>query len=83
MNFSCKKCGNCCRNIKHIPALHDFDRGDGVCVHLQGNLCEIYASRPLICNVEKMYSTFFKDTMTPEEFIALNLEACRKLSSIH
>ena len=69
--------------LMHVPALHHLDRGDGVCVHLHDNLCAIYDSRPLICNVEKMYYTFFKDTMTPEEFIALNLEACRKLSVIH
>lgn len=68
--------------IRHVPALHDFDRGDGVCVHLKDNLCEIYADRPLICNTSRMYEAFFKDKITQEEFIAINHEACMKIQEL-
>ncbi|MBQ3647158.1 MAG: YkgJ family cysteine cluster protein [Synergistaceae bacterium] len=79
LNFPCKKCGMCCRMLKHVPQLHDFDKGDGVCKYLENNLCSIYDKRPLICNVQKMYEKFFANIMPPEEFIFLNLEACQKL----
>jgi Fe-S-cluster containining protein len=58
-----------------------YDRGDGVCRYLRDNLCDIYKKRPLICNVEKMYERYFKDTMTEEAFIAVNLAACRQLQA--
>jgi Fe-S-cluster containining protein len=59
-----------------------YDRGDGVCRHLRDNLCDIYEKRPLICNVEKMYERYFKDTMTEEAFIEMNLAACRQLQAL-
>ena len=83
MNFPCEKCGLCCRMIGGIPALHDFDRGDGTCIHLSGNLCSIYENRPLICNTSRMYEAFFKDAMTPEEFVDMNLNACRKIQELN
>ena len=69
--------------ISGIPALHDLDRGDGTCIHLSGNLCSIYENRPLICNTSRMYDTFFKDAMTPEEFVDMNLNACRKIQELN
>ena len=68
--------------LKHVPALHDFDRGDGVCVYLRDNLCTIYEHRPLICNTSRMYEEFFRDVMSEEEFISANIEACKKISEL-
>ena len=69
--------------IGGIPALQHLDNGEGVCVNLRGNLCSIYESRPMICNTSKMYNAFFKSRMTPEEFIDMNLKACRKIKELH
>jgi Fe-S-cluster containining protein len=68
--------------LQHIPVLSDYDKGNGVCRYLQNNLCSIYANRPLICNVEKMYLAYFRNTITEKEFINMNIEACRKLSEV-
>ena len=81
-HFPCSQCGLCCRMLRHVPALRDYNRGDGVCRHLDGKLCGIYEDRPTICNAAKMYEAFFKDAMSQEEFIAANLEACRKIAEL-
>ena len=78
MDFKCDKCGICCKLLKSIPQLAAFDRGDGVCIYLQDNLCSIYESRPDICNVEKMYSSF-KEQMSEEEYSRLMTESCKCL----
>lgn len=77
--FPCSKCGECCRHIDLVPQLAHFDRGDGVCMHIYGNLCGIYAERPEICCVDKMYEKYFSDLYTREAFYKLNLAACQEL----
>lgn len=77
--FQCDKCGACCRNLKLSPLYRGLDRGDGVCKYLSGNLCSIYAQRPLLCRVEESYRAFFAGTMSKEEYYRLNYEACDKL----
>jgi Fe-S-cluster containining protein len=62
--------------LDRVPALSEYDSGNGVCRYLKNNLCEIYDERPMICNVEEMYHLVFKDTMTESEFIAENLKVC-------
>lgn len=80
--FVCTKCGLCCRNIDRIPELADFHTGDGVCIHLSDdNLCNIYLSRPDICNVEKMFQLHYKTLMTKAEYEKMNMEGCRVLQS--
>jgi Fe-S-cluster containining protein len=66
--------------LKSIPALAEFDRGDGICIHIKNNLCEVYANRPLVCNTEKMYKLYFKVTMTEKQYILNNLTICKKLA---
>ncbi len=80
MSFPCFKCGECCRHIGEIPELSEFDRGDGSCVHLVGNICNIYESRPEICRVDVMYDRYFSEMMPKEEFYKMNLEVCRQLN---
>lgn len=76
MFFSCDRCGLCCRMLRQVPQLAAFDRGDGVCRHLtENNLCEIYDSRPDICNVEKMYPAFASQ-MSKDEYYRKMTEAC-------
>jgi len=80
--FICTKCGFCCRNIGKIPELSKFHVGDGVCVYLSDeNLCSIYATRPDICNVEKMYELRYKTVMTKTEYERKNMEGCSVLRS--
>jgi Fe-S-cluster containining protein len=65
--------------LKNIRALSAFDAGNGVCRYLENNLCSIYENRPMICNVEAMYSTFFKSIMSKNDFIIINIESCKKI----
>ncbi len=80
MKFECDKCGACCKNIRLSRWAKDLDRGDGVCKHLTAeNLCEIYAERPIFCNVEAYYDEYFSDVMSREKFYKINYDACKRL----
>lgn len=79
--FPCTLCGACCRHISGIAELAEFDRGNGICKHLDesSNTCKIYANRPRICRVDAIYAAKFADSYTREAFYALNLKACQIL----
>lgn len=82
MMFKCDRCGICCQHIDSIPKLKDFDSGNGRCIYLlESNLCDIYGDRPDICNVEKMYEKYFKDSISEEEYICQNMAGCNELKS--
>lgn len=81
MAFRCDKCGLCCRLLRYVPQLAAFDRGDGVCRFLQGNLCSIYESRPDICNVEKMYPVF-ASIMSREEYDRAMSDSCAQIKEM-
>jgi Fe-S-cluster containining protein len=68
--------------LNNIPMLVKYNNGHGVCVFLKDNLCTIYSKRPDICNINMMYSLYFKNIMSEEEFVVANLEACSKLLKI-
>ena len=60
--MSCSRCGACCRNVDLVPEeLREgvvAPRKDGSCVHLmEGNLCDVYESRPKVCRVEEWTNT--------------------------
>ncbi len=77
--FLCSQCGECCRHIDLIPQLAEFDRGDGICIHLSGNLCNIYENRPEICGVDVMYKKYFSALYSREFFYQLNMDVCKEL----
>jgi uncharacterized protein len=57
VTFPCTRCGACCRMVGTVEGLRDLDRGDGACVHLQGEPgeehgCAIYETRPALCRVD-------------------------------
>lgn len=80
--FRCIKCGLCCRNIDKIPELKEYDQGNGVCIHLTGdNLCDIYDSRPEICNVDITYEKKYKNLISRDEYDRLNEEGCKLLQT--
>lgn len=80
--FKCDMCGKCCRNLRLSPLYSDLDNGKGICKHLNGNLCSIYESRPLLCRIDESYEAFFKDVISREEYYRLNYEACDKLKEL-
>lgn len=78
--FSCSRCGICCRSIDRIPELANFHTGNGVCIHLtEDNLCDIYLTRPDICNVEKMYELKYQELMSKEMYEEMNMQGCKFL----
>ena len=83
--FKCSKCGACCRSIAGIELFRDMDDGSGTCKFLDkdSNLCKIYNSRPLFCNVDEMYNKFYKNSMSRQDFYNLNYSACEKLIKIN
>jgi len=66
--------------LRHIPILSEYDKGNGVCRYLVNNLCSIYENRPLICNTEKMYLSYFREKMTENEFVTMNMEGCVQIA---
>ena len=81
--FQCDCCGLCCMNVDKTEVVAGLDRGDGVCKFFNSStkLCEIYNSRPVICNVDKCYELIYKHTMSKEEYYDLNYKACKILKS--
>lgn len=83
--FKCDCCGLCCRHITGIKMLEAFDDGTGTCIYLdrENDLCTIYKTRPVVCNVDAMYELCFAHKMTREEFYAMNYAACERLKHEH
>jgi len=65
--------------LQYIPILTNYDIGNGVCRYLENNLCSIYKYRPLICNIEEMYSLYFKEKMSEKEFVDINIKSCTRI----
>ena len=82
MKFQCEKCGLCCKNIRFSSLSAELDRGDGVCKHLKDNLCEIYAARPIFCNVEAYYDKYLSEKISREDFYKNNRAVCERLKEI-
>lgn len=96
--FHCDCCGMCCKFKNIIPEglgddelsdeakfiNEELDRGDGVCKFLdeETNLCKIYDHRPDICNVKTLYCKYFKDRMTPEEYVRRTNETCKLFKEV-
>lgn len=78
--FPCTSCGACCKYLHLAEELHEFDRGDGVCMHLEEttNRCAIYETRPAICNIQTQYQLHYQETPWPD-FVAENLQICQAL----
>ncbi len=77
MPLDCSKCnGKCCRHVVSM-----LDRGDGTCKHFNEDThrCEVYDSRPLICDVDKFYDKFMRGVMSREKWYQMQYEACKKI----
>ena len=76
--FPCTICGECCKHVSLAKETQWLDRGDGACLYLdiKANRCIIYNERPLVCRVDGMFDSQYKETMTRTEFYTLNAECC-------
>lgn len=83
--FPCSGCGLCCKNIHGIEELKAYDLGNGVCMYLnmQSNACEIYDTRPDICQVDKMFVMKYSEHFSKKEFYALNANICNQLQEFY
>lgn len=79
MPINCDGCNApCCRRVGLVK--HGLDRGDGVCRYLsEDNRCTIYDHRPMVCNTDMIWNSFFKGRVTREEFDLMNEMDCREL----
>jgi Fe-S-cluster containining protein len=82
--FPCNQCGACCRHVDRAIETQFLNRGDGICRHYQveTKLCTIYATRPLICQVERQYELNYQQLYSWQDFISLNREACLILEKL-
>lgn len=78
--FPCISCGLCCQQLHRSPFLvhHEINSGNGVCIHLKENLCEIYQKRPMECNIKASYANY-DHLFSQNEYLSLNLRACLEL----
>ncbi|HAY5018302.1 MULTISPECIES: YkgJ family cysteine cluster protein [Acinetobacter] len=82
--FPCTQCGACCRHVNLSELTKHLDRGDGICHHydLDSKLCSIYERRPEICRIDTFYQKHLKEQFTWNEFVELNLIACKQLENL-
>jgi Fe-S-cluster containining protein len=81
MIFPCSSCGLCCQNISTIKELKNYDLGNGVCKYFDvlNKSCEIYNSRPEICQIDRMFQIKYNNYFTKEEFYIENAKVCNSL----
>lgn len=79
--FLCDQCGKCCEKVYTSEMYRYLADDTGRCKYLKDNLCSIYENRPLICRVDEMYESYYKEVMTLEEFYTLNYKTCDVLKS--
>jgi len=82
--FPCTQCGACCRHVNLSNQTDFLDRGDGICRYhdLTSHLCTIYENRPAVCRVDTYYEQHFKQKISWEQFVHLNLIACEQLDQL-
>ena len=82
--FPCTQCGACCRHVNFSELTEYLDRGDGICRHydFESKLCRIYETRPEICRIDIFYQKHLKKQLSWNEFVDLNLIACKQLSDL-
>ena len=78
--FPCTGCGLCCHQAAGLrkidPTFPYSARADGSCEKLIGRKCSVYATRPTICNVEKMAEVLKVDKA---DWYKQNAAACNSM----
>ncbi len=68
------------KELSLLGLLKEFENDKGECIHLtENNLCDIYENRPDVCDIEKMYKLYLKNTMTHDEYLNKNYKVCINL----
>ena len=82
--FPRTQCGACCRHVHFSELTEYLDRGDGICRHydFESKLCRIYETRPEICRIDIFYQKHLKKQLSWNEFVDLNLIACKQLGDL-
>jgi len=52
---------------------------DGSCSKLNGDLCTVYETRPLVCNTEEMYKKYWSQVMSEKDYFIQSKMTCLKL----
>jgi len=79
--FPCERCGVCCRSISGVFLAKDMVLSNGVCKFFdeEKNLCKIYSTRPIFCNVDAFYNKFLSEKLPRQKFYEQVKNACQKL----
>lgn len=79
--FQCDMCGCCCQSVGSSVLYKYLDRGDGTCRYYEDEThkCSIYATRPLLCNIDAYYDKYVSGKMSRSEFHELNHIHCSQL----
>lgn len=56
---------------------------DGSCSKLNGDICSVYETRPVICNTEAMYTKYWSQVMSEKDFHTHSKVTCLKLQGGH
>ena len=75
------------KNVRMIPidyiitkTMADFPHGfdeHGKCDKLNAdNTCSVYSTRPLICNVKRMFKKYYSKVYSYKQFISVNVNLC-------
>jgi uncharacterized protein len=93
-SFPCIKCGICCKRLKETlgkrdlaspflqKAIDEFPhplREDGSCSQFIDGLCGVYESRPLLCNIDKIFDEHVKNTVSRREYHIFVAMSCNEL----
>jgi Fe-S-cluster containining protein len=91
-SFPCTGCGACCKRINNLEAHivkddpehmlyfpYSWDE-NGVCenLNLEDNSCNVYETRPTMCNIDKMFQ-FVQNGMSKKEYYNVNIFLCNKM----
>ncbi len=79
--FPCTKCGECCRRVNLAEVTRFLDRNDGTCRYFDSitNQCCIYSTRPMICMIDRMYESFYCNSMLKNDFYLVNAKCCNEM----
>ena len=79
--FPCTNCGLCCQHISTVEELKSFDLGNGICKYFNfvTKTCDIYETRPIICQVEKMFDIKYHQFFTKKAFYIENAMVCNSM----
>lgn len=83
-SFPCTKCGACCRHVNLSKLTENLDRGDGICKNYCTTTCSclIYELRPKVCRIDTYYYEKYRNIYSWDEYVQLNLIACKSLSEL-